>query len=263
MRSKSRLDDREYAPLEAVAITPHRAWSGSLPGPEGQTHKLARPEGMPSFLDMRRATPNFEAERIAREEGYSRVAGVDEAGRGPLAGPVVAAAVILNENDIPAGLDDSKRLTSLRRNELTSRLLKCAEIGVGIATVEEIDQINILQASHLAMIRALDALPQAAEIALIDGNLIPKTLRLAARSIIKGDALSLSIAAASIVAKTMRDRIMVDLAQQHPGYGWEQNAAYPTKAHLQAIRDLGVTPHHRRSFKPVHNILCRDNSVTS
>ncbi len=224
---------------------------------------LARSCWIESFLPMFQKFPDFEAERLARSEGYNRVAGVDEAGRGPLAGPVVAAAVVLDPTDTPNGLNDSKKLSSVRRAGLTAELLKRAHVGVGIASVEEIDEINILQASHLAMIRAVDALPHRAEFVLIDGNMIPASLNLPARSIVRGDASSLSIAAASIVAKSTRDQIMVDLAQQHPGYGWEHNAAYPTKAHLQAIRDFGVTPHHRRSFKPVHNILCREKSVTS
>ena len=211
---------------------------------------------------MQISTPNFDTELIAFENGYMRVAGVDEAGRGPLAGPVVAAAVILDPNDIPNGLNDSKKLNAVRRTALAEELIHRAEVGIGSASVEEIDEINILRASHLAMVRALDALAFPADLALIDGNMIPRQLALPAHAIVKGDTLCMSIAAASIVAKTTRDRIMVDLAQQHPGYGWEQNAAYPTKAHLQAIRDFGVTPHHRRSFKPVHNILCREKSVT-
>ena len=123
--------------------------------------------------------------------------------------------------------------------------------------------LNILRASHLAMCRALAGLAQPPQLALIDGNLVPRDVPCAADAVVKGDARSLSIAAASIVAKVTRDRIMVDLAQQHPGYGWEKNAGYPTAAHLQALRDLGVTPHHRRSFKPVHNILYQDKSITS
>ena len=200
--------------------------------------------------------------RDAVARGFARVAGVDEAGRGPLAGPVVAAAVVLDLGAVPNRVADSKALSATRREALFAELQATAEIGVGSASVEEIDRINILRASHLAMIRALENLPRPAAYALIDGNLMPRDLPLPGEAVVKGDARCVAIAAASIVAKVTRDRIMVGLAQQHPGYGWDRNAAYPTKAHLEAIRHLGVTPHHRRSFKPVHNILCREKSVS-
>lgn len=208
-------------------------------------------------------TPDFSFEETARARGFTLVAGVDEVGRGPLAGPVTAAAVILDPARLPEGLNDSKKLTARRRDALFDAILEMAEVSVAHATVAEIDEINILRASHLAMERALDGLSLAPDHALIDGNLIPKGLTLPATAIVKGDARSLSIAAASIVAKVTRDRIMVDLAQQYPGYGWEKNAGYPSKAHKQALIDLGVTPHHRRSFKPVHNILYQEQSVSS
>ena len=191
------------------------------------------------------------------------IAGVDEAGRGPLAGPVVAAAVILDPNDIPDGLDDSKKLTHKRRAALLSLLMKNAHVGVGMASVEEIDEINILRAAHLAMTRAVDALPVSPDHVLIDGNMIPQDLRQPATAIVRGDARSLSIAAASIVAKERRDAIMVDLAQQHPGYGWETNKGYPSKSHRTALQNLGVTPHHRRTFKPVHNILYQGKNLNT
>jgi ribonuclease HII len=197
-----------------------------------------------------RQIPDFTIEQTLA----GRVAGVDEAGRGPLAGPVVAAAVILDPGNIPAGLNDSKALSPKKRAALLEALKDCADIGVGLASVEEIDQINILRASHLAMERALADLHQRPDHALIDGNLLPKHLPCPGTPVIKGDARSLSIAAASIVAKEHRDAIMVDLAQQHPGYGWESNKGYPSKSHKAAMIDLGITPHHRRSFKPVHNI---------
>ena len=205
---------------------------------------------------------DYSFERMAIDRGQTLVAGVDEAGRGPLAGPVVAAAVILDPACIPAGLDDSKVLSAKRREVLCAALFEVAQVGVGIATVEEIDEINILRASHLAMCRAIEALPVPPAHVLIDGNLIPRGLLLSAEAIVKGDARSQSIAAASIVAKTRRDAIMVDLAQQHPGYGWERNAGYPSKSHKLALQNLGVTPHHRRSFKPVHNILYQGKIVT-
>lgn len=202
-----------------------------------------------------RPAPDFRHETEARTRGFLFIAGVDEVGRGPLAGPVTAAAVILHEGRIPDGLNDSKKLTAAKRRELYLRLQEVADVSVAHASVEEIDRINILRASHLAMERAVLGLRQTADFALIDGNLICKGLSCAAIALVKGDALSLSIAAASIVAKVVRDDIMVDLAQQHPGYGWEQNAGYPTRAHQAALLNLGVTAHHRRSFKPVHNIL--------
>jgi ribonuclease HII len=201
------------------------------------------------------AGPDDRFEREARARGFFRVAGVDEVGRGPLAGPVVAAAVVLDPARVPDGLNDSKVLSAARREALFALILEVAEVGVGVASVAEIDALNILRASHLAMNRAIAALPAPPGFCLIDGNLIPRDLALPAAPIIRGDALSVSIAAASIVAKTRRDALMVDLAQQHPGYGWETNAGYPTKAHRSALENLGVTPHHRRSFKPVHNIL--------
>ena len=202
--------------------------------------------------------PDDSLERDARARGYLRIAGVDEVGRGPLAGPVTAAAVILNPDDIPEGLNDSKKLTASRRAALEEALTASSQVSVAHATVAEIDQINILRASHLAMERAVAALTPAPDYLLIDGNLIPRGLTIPAQAVVKGDARSVSISAASIMAKMCRDRIMVDLAQQHPGYGWETNAGYPSPAHKQALRNLGVTPHHRRSFKPVHNILYQE-----
>ncbi|MBL4919093.1 ribonuclease HII [Szabonella alba] len=210
---------------------------------------------------MTRPSPDFSFETAALATGALRIAGVDEVGRGPLAGPVTAAAVRLDPARIPAGLADSKQLDATRREALFVAIMDCAEVGIAHASVDEIDSLNILRASHLAMTRAL-ALIAPVDLALIDGNLLPRDLACPGRAIVKGDARCLSIAAASIVAKVTRDRLMVDLAQQHPGYGWERNAGYPTKAHLAALLDLGVTPAHRRSFKPVHNILYQAKSVT-
>ncbi len=202
--------------------------------------------------------PSFDIEQALLDRGHIRIAGVDEVGRGPLAGPVVAAAVILNPADIPEGLNDSKKLTAKRRAALDEALRDRAEISIAEATVAEIDELNILRASHLAMVRAVAALDPAPDFLLIDGNMIPRGLKLPSRAVVKGDAQSVSIAAASIIAKNWRDQVMVDLAQQHPGYGWDSNAGYPTKMHREALRNLGVTPHHRRSFKPVHNILYQE-----
>lgn len=183
-----------------------------------------------------------------------RVCGIDEAGRGPLAGPVVAAAAIIDQTNCPAGLNDSKKLDEARREALFAALSQCAEIGIGIATVEEIDSLNILQATMLAMRRAVEGLQRAPQFALVDGNRLP-ALACPARAIVGGDARVLSIAAASIAAKVTRDRMMDDLARAHPGYGWEKNRGYGTAAHLDALKRLGATAHHRRSFAPIRNML--------
>lgn len=206
--------------------------------------------------------PDFTFETASFARGLICVAGIDEVGRGPLAGPVTAAAVVLDPARIPQGLRDSKTLNAARREALAAELALVAEVSIAHASVEEIDRLNILQASLLAMERAVAGLAQPPDHCLIDGNKIPTGLRGRAEAIVKGDARSLSIAAASIVAKVARDAIMADLAQKFPGYGWEKNAGYPAPAHLNALRNLGVTPWHRRSFKPVHNILYQDNSLT-
>ena len=192
-----------------------------------------------------------------------RVAGVDEVGRGPLAGPVTAAAVVLDPACIPEGLNDSKKLSTKKRLDLYDQLLKCADVSIAHASVAEIDEINILRASHLAMERAIAGLRRPPAHVLIDGNMIPRGLRLPATTLVKGDTRSLSISAASIVAKVCRDCVLVDLAQQHPGYGWETNMGYGSKRHMDALKNLGVTPHHRRSFKPVHNMLYQEKIVTN
>jgi ribonuclease HII len=208
---------------------------------------------------MSRAIPDFRFETEALAQGALYVVGVDEVGRGPLAGPVTACAVRLDPKRIPKGLADSKTLTAARREALSAEIMALAEVSIAHASVEEIDRLNILRASHMAMERAVAGL--RADHALIDGNLVPRGLSCAATAIVKGDARCLSIAAASIVAKVARDRIMVDLAQQHPGYRWETNAGYPTREHLEALKRLGITPWHRRSFRPVHNILYQENSI--
>ena len=202
--------------------------------------------------------PDFSLEK----EAGGLVAGIDEAGRGPWAGPVVAVAVVLDPETLPRSLslalDDSKKLSRRTRETLFDALRRCARAGVGLAEVGEIDTVNIFAATMLAMGRAVENLGVEPDLALIDGNRAPK-LRCPARCVVGGDGRSLSIAAASIVAKVTRDRIMADLARRFPGYGWERNAGYGTAEHRQALERLGVTPHHRRSFKPVINIL-RANS---
>lgn len=198
------------------------------------------------------AAPDFSLELSLT----GSVAGVDEVGRAPLAGSVVAAAVILNPSDIPEGINDSKKLSSSSREALFVEIQQRSIcFAVAQASVEEIDSINILQASLLAMQRAVAMLPVTPDHALIDGNQLPKQLPCPAVKVIGGDAKSLSIAAASILAKVTRDRMMAELAIAHPGYGWERNVGYPTREHLTALRERGITPHHRRSFAPVREAL--------
>ncbi len=190
--------------------------------------------------------------------GLEPIAGIDEAGRGPLAGPIVAAAVVLDRARLPRGIDDSKKLKPSVRERIAAELGGCAAIGLGQATVEEIDQLNILKATMLAMRRALDdlslALGRVPALALVDGNRLPE-LPCRAEAVVRGDGKSFSIAAASIVAKVARDRMMADLARDHPQYGWDRNAGYGTAEHLKALTLHGPTPHHRITFAPVHNLL--------
>ena len=186
------------------------------------------------------------------------VCGVDEAGRGPLAGPVVAAAVIIDRacftGELAAILDDSKLLTRDVREACYRALWSCARIGVGAASVGEIDRVNILRASLKAMARAVAALGTPADIALVDGNIAPP-LACPVKTVVKGDTLSLSIAAASVIAKVTRDRIMRALSPRYADYGWETNVGYSTGTHLAAIGRVGVTRHHRRSFAPVRRAV--------
>lgn len=182
------------------------------------------------------------------------VAGVDEAGRGPWAGPVVAAAVVLDRARCPAGLDDSKKLSAPTRDRLYAALHGHSIIGVGMASVDEIDTLNIHWATMLAMTRAVEALGQAVCHVLVDGNRLPRWLH-PATAIVGGDALCRSISAASIVAKVTRDRLMAGLDAEWPGYGWARNKGYGTDLHARGLADLGVTPHHRRSFAPVRERL--------
>jgi ribonuclease HII len=211
-------------------------------------------------MDGKRRVPDFTFEQAAGCIEGRLVAGIDEVGRGPLAGPVVACAVILDSTRLPTDLalriDDSKALRPAARRELFLRLQDHAQLGIGAASVEEIDGLNILAASLLAMRRAVERLPVPPDVALVDGNRAPD-LPCPARTVVKGDQLSLSIAAASIIAKVTRDRIMADLAQTHPGYGWERNAGYGTAEHRAALKRLGATPEHRRSFLPVRQCLSR------
>ena len=203
----------------------------------------------------------FESRVLRRISGL--VAGVDEAGRGPLAGPVVAAAVILDKKRIPEGLDDSKKLSEAAREQAYVRIVDMAVAwNTGEASVDEIDLLNIRQATHLAMARAVRVLSPAPAFALVDGNDAP-ALPCPCETIVGGDGRSVSIAAASIVAKVTRDRLMVALHEKHPEYGWLDNKGYGTPEHLLALERHGPTPHHRRSFAPIHNILYGGNPVDS
>ena len=203
--------------------------------------------------------PDFDVETGLIKKGYKAIAGVDEVGRGCIAGPVTAAAVILNPQKIPSGLNDSKKVNFKNREKIFQSIQDTCTFCVAHSSVEEIDQINILQASLLSMKRAILGLNIKPDFVLIDGNKSPKGLESNFETIIKGDSKSLSIAAASIVAKITRDRIMSRLDKEFPGYNWSQNAGYPTKMHKSAILDIGITPYHRRSFKPVYNILYKQN----
>ena len=203
--------------------------------------------------------PGFvhELRLLAQVKGL--VCGVDEAGRGPLAGPVVAAAVIFEKKRIPRGLDDSKKLDAGTREKLFGRIMERAiAVGVGEASVDEIDLVNIRQATHLAMARAVRALAPAPVFALVDGNDAP-ALPCPCETIIGGDGICVSIAAASIIAKVTRDRLMLALHEQHPVYRWNSNKGYATEDHLHALAVHGCTAHHRRSFAPIHNILYGGN----
>lgn len=241
------------------SLVPGKTWAGQ---PWAPAHFFLASTFTHGQMISMANEPNFELETGLLKTGVTRVAGVDEVGRGPLAGPVIAAAVILDPSNIPPGLNDSKRVSAKKRAVLAAMLPDIAEVSIGMATPKEIDALNILRASHVAMCRAVAGLSQTPDHVLVDGNMIPDDLKIDATAVVKGDAKSLSIAAASIVAKVHRDQIMVDLAQQHPGYGWEKNAGYPTAVHFEALQNLGVTPHHRRSFRPVHNILYQEKTVT-
>lgn len=200
---------------------------------------------------MAESKPDFRVEKRLHAQGINPVCGVDEAGRGPLAGPVVAAAVILTPGKIPRGLNDSKQLNHERREALYPLIMERAIVGIGIADVARIDRDNIFQAAMWAMVQAVKALGVEPGRCLIDGNHVPKLLMLPGEAIVEGDAKCLSIAAASIIAKVTRDRMMVELAETHPGYGFEAHKGYGTPQHLAELTRLGPCPIHRRSFAPV------------
>lgn len=191
----------------------------------------------------------YEYDQAIRDEGFTCICGIDEAGRGPLAGPVFAAAVILNPANCIEGINDSKKLSEKKRELLFDQIrTHAAAYAIASASVEEIEEINILQATFLAMRRAVDALNPTPELLLVDGNRLPPDLSAPARYVIKGDALSASIAAASILAKVSRDRYMLEMAQQYPQYAFEKHKGYGTSAHYEALRTYGPSPIHRMSF---------------
>ena len=193
--------------------------------------------------------PDFSYELSAKEKGYKFVCGVDEAGRGPLAGPVCAAAVILPEDCEIEGLNDSKKLTEKKREQLYDVIIeKALAYCVAFGSVEEIEEHNILNATYIAMNRAIDGLSQKADFALVDGNRVPKGISVPCETVVKGDAKSCSIAAASILAKVTRDRLLLEYAEKYPEYGFEKHKGYGTAAHYDAIRQHGVLPIHRMSF---------------
>lgn len=200
--------------------------------------------------------PNFKFEDDAAACGRIPVCGIDEAGRGPWAGPVVAAAVILDRRNFPTGINDSKKLNAVRREELFKEIAACAEFGIGIAEVEMIDRINILQASLWAMAEAVRRLKQKPVMALVDGNRSPQ-LSCDTLTIVSGDELCLSIAAASIIAKVTRDRLMKELDREFPQYGFASHKGYGTETHQVALCTFGPSPQHRKSFAPVAALLGR------
>lgn len=193
--------------------------------------------------------PDFSYENIAQQKGYKFICGVDEAGRGPLAGPVCAAAVILPPDCIIDGLNDSKKISEKKREMLFEQIIqKAVSYSVAYGTLEEIEKYNILEATYLAMNRAIDGLSQKADFALIDGNRIPKNIKIPCETVVKGDSKSCSVAAASILAKVTRDRLMLEYDKKYPQYNFAKHKGYGTKAHYEAIKEYGVCEIHRLSF---------------
>ncbi len=195
--------------------------------------------------------PDMTLERELRSRGYRSIAGIDEAGRGALAGPVVAAAVVLDLANIPAGLNDSKKLSWKRREELYEEIHALARVAFASVSTRMIEEINVLAATMKAMTSACGKLSSSPDYVLVDGNQLPRDLGSPAHSVTRGDTLSVSIAAASIIAKVERDRMMIRLAEDFPAYGWHRNKGYGTAGHMEAISAAGITCHHRRTFAPV------------
>lgn len=210
-------------------------------------------DSLPLFVIPKQ--PDFSIEANLINEGLWPLAGVDEAGRGPLAGPVVAAAVILDKANIPAGINDSKKLSDTKREILFIQILQSSQVAWSASSPEEIDALNIRQATLSAMVRSVQSLAISPKHVLVDGRDVPATIGKIGSAYIKGDARSLSIAAASIIAKVIRDRMMVRAEQEYPGYGFAKHKGYGTKMHREAIHNLGPCPIHRRSFQPVKGLV--------
>lgn len=211
--------------------------------------------GLPAEELPVKPLPSFELEAEMMDRYCGPIVGIDEAGRGPWAGPVVAAAVILNPDRIPEGLNDSKQLTPEDREDRYAEIMATSIVGVAAGTVKRIDRMNILQANLWTMRAAYRDMQVTAAAALIDGNICPKRFSCPTRAIVDGDCVSLSVAAASIVAKVTRDRIMVKLSRRYWRYGWERNKGYGTPEHALAVKTHGICTHHRRSFSPIDRAL--------
>ncbi len=203
--------------------------------------------------------PDFTRERALSEQGFTCIAGIDEVGRGPLAGPIVAAAVVIDPYNIPFGLNDSKKLSAEQREKLFHEIMVSSQVGIASVAARTIDRINILQATFKAMRLALNALPKKAEYVLIDGKDVPKNLPCEAQAIIKGDMLCISISAASIVAKVTRDAMMIQAETDYEGYSFLNNKGYGSMAHMSGINELGSCPLHRLSFAPFSKNVIKRN----
>lgn len=198
---------------------------------------------------------DYTHEQEKLDAGYSVIAGVDEVGRGPWAGPVVAAACVLDYSKLPSEVRDSKKLSAKKREMLAPLIEEHMQVALGEASAEEIDTHNILQATFIAMARAVENLPVKPDFLFIDGNKIPPQIDIPAETVVKGDDKVASIACASIVAKVYRDKLMAKLAEEHPQYAWESNSGYGTKAHQEGLATHGITEHHRKSFKPIAALI--------
>ena len=223
--------------------------------------KKARQPSQGALFEIHASGPDFSLEKAAIKRFGGPVAGVDEVGRGPLAGPVVTAAVILDPDAIPAGLNDSKKLSEKKRNALFDQICQSAHVSIASASPDQIDAMNIRGATLWAMVRALSGLSLSPAYALFDGRDVAPGAPCPGEAVIKGDGRSLSIAAASIVAKVARDRMMMRIGRHFPGYGFETHMGYGTKAHLEGLDRLGVCLHHRRSFKPIADRLALSDNL--
>ena len=213
----------------------------------------SKTDSLPSFTLP--DAPNFLFEEKQAKMGHWPVAGVDEAGRGPLAGPVVAAAVILDADNIPDGINDSKKLSAGKRETIFEQIMLTSQVAWSASPAKEIDELNIRQATLSAMVRSVRSLPLMPKHVLVDGRDVPQSISDVGEALIKGDARSLSTAAASIIAKVIRDRMMVQAEIEYPGYGFAKHKGYGTKTHREAIHALGPCPLHRKSFEPVKSLV--------